>query len=169
MYDIASWFFFLVFFLACNTFCAVCRSGACDFHKVSFSLFFLLGIVKLPPQIFFIYLFSLFSHFYHSRETCCGGDRTTEQGPKLSAPFYPPMTDNRRQTTTPGTRCPTLYDKCVGSFTSHRIINIEVMQHFLLSYLKTLSVGPAGVELATSRVTARCSTWATGVSLSLHS
>ena len=46
MYDIASWFFFLVFFLACNTFCAVCRSGACDFHKVSFSLFFLLGIVK---------------------------------------------------------------------------------------------------------------------------
>ena len=36
-------------------------------------------------------------------------------------------------------------------------------QHFLLSYFKTLSVGPAGVELATSRVTAWCSTnWATG-------
>ena len=35
-------------------------------------------------------------------------------------------------------------------------------QHFLLSYLKTLSAGPAGVELSTSRVTARCSTnWAT--------
>ena len=34
-------------------------------------------------------------------------------------------------------------------------------QHFLLSYLKTLSVGP--VELTTSRVTARCTTkWATG-------
>ena len=31
-------------------------------------------------------------------------------------------------------------------------------QHFLLSYLKTLSVGPAWVELTTSRVTARCST-----------
>ena len=31
-------------------------------------------------------------------------------------------------------------------------------QHFLLSYLKTLSVGPAGVELTTSRVTARCLT-----------
>ena len=27
-------------------------------------------------------------------------------------------------------------------------------QHFLLSYFKTLSVGPAGVELTTSRVTA---------------
>ena len=30
-------------------------------------------------------------------------------------------------------------------------------QHFLLSYFKTLSVGPAGVELTTSCVTARCS------------
>ena len=29
--------------------------------------------------------------------------------------------------------------------------------HFLLSYLKTLSVGPAGVELTTSRIAARCS------------
>ena len=35
-------------------------------------------------------------------------------------------------------------------------------QHFLLSYLKTLSVGPAGVELMTSRMAARCSTnWVT--------
>ena len=34
---------------------------------------------------------------------------------------------------------------------------------FLLSYFKTLSVGPAGVELTTSRTTTRCSTnWATG-------
>ena len=32
---------------------------------------------------------------------------------------------NRRQTTSPGTTYPTLYDKWVGSFTSHRIINIE--------------------------------------------
>ena len=31
-------------------------------------------------------------------------------------------------------------------------------QHFLLSYLKTLSDGPAGVELTTSRIVARCST-----------
>ena len=31
-------------------------------------------------------------------------------------------------------------------------------QHFLLSYLKTLSVGPAAVELMTSRMAARCST-----------
>ena len=31
-------------------------------------------------------------------------------------------------------------------------------QHFLLSYLKTLSVGPAGIELTTSHMAARCST-----------
>ena len=31
-------------------------------------------------------------------------------------------------------------------------------QHFLLIYLKTLGVGPAGVELTTSRNTTRCST-----------
>ena len=35
-------------------------------------------------------------------------------------------------------------------------------QHFLLSYLKTLNVGLAGVELTTTRNTTRCSTnWAT--------
>ena len=39
----------------------------------------------------------------------------------------------------------------------------HLQMYFLLSYLKTLSVGPAGVELTTSYVTARCSTnWATG-------
>ena len=39
-------------------------------------------------------------------------------------------------------------------------------QHFLLRYLKTLSVGPVGVELTTSRVTARCTTkWASGARL----
>ena len=75
-------------------------------------------------------------------------------------------------------------------FTSHRVMNIQglwdgafgpyprrlerleclnhlLMQlqthHFLLSYFKTLDVDPAGVELTTSSVTARCSTnWATG-------
>ena len=36
-----------------------------------------------------------------------------------------PYPDQKDQTTTPGTTCPTLYDKCVGSFTSHRIMNIE--------------------------------------------
>ena len=36
-------------------------------------------------------------------------------------------------------------------------------QQFLLSYFKTLGVGPAEVELTTSRMAARCSTnWATG-------
>ena len=72
------------------------------------------------------------------------------------------------QTTTPGTTCPTLYDECVGSLTSPashyskdagdgayglsslsektRISNQLQMslqrQHILLSYFKTLSVGP---------------------------
>ena len=47
--------------------------------------------------------------------------------PITVAPFFtlPTMILNRRQTTTPGTTCPTLSDKCVGSFTSHRIIDIE--------------------------------------------
>ena len=35
------------------------------------------------------------------------------------------MIYHRRQATTPGTTCPTLCDKCAGSFTSHRIMNIE--------------------------------------------
>jgi len=75
---------------------------------------------------------------------------------------------DKDQTTTPGTMCPTLYDECVGSFTSPgshysedagdgafglsslsektRISNHLQMslqrQHILLSYFKTLSVGP---------------------------
>ena len=75
---------------------------------------------------------------------------------------------NKEQTTTPGTPCPTLYDGCVGSLTSPdshyskdtgdgayglsslsdktRISNHLQMslqrQHILLSYFKTLSVGP---------------------------
>jgi len=70
---------------------------------------------------------------------------------------------NKDQTTTPGTTCPTLYDECVGSLTSPashysedagdgalsektRICNHLQMslqrQHILLSYFKTLSVGP---------------------------
>ena len=36
-------------------------------------------------------------------------------------------------------------------------------QHSLLSYFKTLSIGPAGVELTTSRMTTRSSAnWAIG-------
>ncbi len=72
------------------------------------------------------------------------------------------------QTTTPGTPCPTLYDKCVGCLTSLADHNTEdagdgayglsslsektkisnhlemslQRQHILLSYFKTLSVGP---------------------------
>ena len=63
----------------------------------------------------FIYLFN---HFHHSRETGCGGGRTKEQGIQIKcAPFtLPTMIYHRRQTTTPGTSCPTLSDKRVGFF-----------------------------------------------------
>ena len=40
----------------------------------------------------------LFNHFHHSRETGCGGGRTTKRGSKLSAPFYPPNLDIARKT-----------------------------------------------------------------------
>ena len=49
------------------------------------------------------------------------------------------------QTTTPGISSPTLSDKCVGSLTSSANHITPKMQHVLLSYLKTLSVGPAEV------------------------
>ena len=32
---------------------------------------------------------------------------------------------DREQTTTPGLPCPTLCEWCIGSFTSHRVMNIE--------------------------------------------
>ena len=77
-------------------------------------------------------------------------------------------TMGKDQSTTPGTSCPTLYDECLGSLTSPadhnsedagdgtyglsslsektRISNHMQMplqrQHILLSYFKTLSVGP---------------------------
>ena len=83
----------------------------------------------------------------------------------------PYMSVKVRQTTTPGTTCPTLYEECVGSLTSQKFITCAgacetgptvyhpyprrlesqticrcyYKQHFLLSYLKTLSFGPAGV------------------------
>ena len=71
---------------------------------------------------------------------------------------------DKDQTTTPGAPCPTLFDKCVGSLTfpdcSHYSVKQEMgptvlsslsektrmmslqRQHILLSYFKTLSVGP---------------------------
>jgi len=75
---------------------------------------------------------------------------------------------SKDQTTTPGTTCPTLYDECVGSLTSpashysedagdgdHDLLSLSKKtrisnhlqmslqrQHILLSYFKTLSVGP---------------------------
>ena len=70
--------------------------------------------------------------------------------------FYPPNHDTPQKT-----------DHNTGNYPrtktreSNHIMHLQMKlqrQHFLLSYLKTLSVGPAGVELTTSRVTARCST-----------
>ena len=37
------------------------------------------------------------------------------------------MVMDKDQTSTPGTPRPTLCDKCVGSLTSHRVMNIEVL------------------------------------------
>ena len=34
----------------------------------------------------------------------------------------PYMSEKLRQTTTPGTTCPTVYEECVGALTSHRFI-----------------------------------------------
>ncbi len=89
------------------------------------------------------------------------------------------------QTTTPEISCPTLYDECVGSFTSPadrdtedegdgayglsslsektRISNHLQMslqrQHILLSYFTTLSVGPVwDLEAETFRTVVRRST-----------
>ena len=36
-------------------------------------------------------------------------------------------TEHKDQTSTPGTPRPTLCDKCVGSLTSHRVMNIDVL------------------------------------------
>ena len=49
----------------------------------------------------------------------------------LTQPTQPtqPMnheTERKDQTSTPGTPRPTLCDKCVGSLTAHRVMNIEV-------------------------------------------
>ena len=92
----------------------------------------------------------------------------------LSPSIYPPKPWDYRhkvQTTTPGTTSLTLCEQWVGSLTSHRVIYEQGLwdgtsglsslsektrksnhlqmslqrQHFLLGYLKTLSVGPAGV------------------------
>ena len=50
------------------------------------------GKTYIRQFTYLVYLVYLFSLFHHSRETGCGGGRTTEQGSKLSAPLYPPTT-----------------------------------------------------------------------------
>ena len=87
-------------------------------------------------------------------------------------PTHEPWNSTKTRPAHRRTLRPTLCDKCVGSLTSHRVMNIKVLwdgtyslsslsektrksnrlqmslqrQHFLLSYLKTLSVGPAGIR-----------------------
>ena len=54
---------------------------------------------------------------------------------------------------------PTVYSPYPRRLESLTILQMKLQrQHFLLSYFKILSVDPAGVELTTSRMTARCST-----------
>ena len=59
---------------------------------------------------------------------------------------------------------PTVYSPYPRRLESLTILRMSSQrQHFLPSYFKTLTVGPVGVELTTSRMAARCSTnWATG-------
>ena len=87
-------------------------------------------------------------------------------------PPYMSVKVRKTTCTTPGTTCPTLYEECMGSLTSHRFITCAracedgayrlsslsektrksnrlrmflERELFFLSYLKTLSIGPAGV------------------------
>ena len=85
---------------------------------------------------------------------------------------------SQRRATTPRTSRPTLFEWCLGSLTSHISLNMEglwdrayavyspypwrlesltMCRCNLLSYFKTLSDAPAGVELTTSRETVRSS------------
>ena len=90
---------------------------------------------------------------------------TSNEGMSNDAPIHECESETDHYTTT----CPTLYEECVGSLTSYRFITcaracetgptvyrpyprksnrLQMLlqrQHFLLSYLKTRSVGPAGV------------------------
>ena len=95
---------------------------------------------------------------------------------------HPPIY-TQRTATTPGTSSPILFSNSVwvpqgtnehGSYLGNGTSGLSSLsektwksnhlrmllqrQRFLLSYLKTLSVGPAGVELTTYRMIARCST-----------
>ena len=104
--------------------------------------------------------------------TLCGGLRQTAiKQFTMNEDFFtdaPNVISEQDQATTPGTPCPTLCDKCVGSLTSPADHNREdagdgtyglsslsektrmsnhlqmslQRQHILLSYFKTLSVGP---------------------------
>ena len=75
---------------------------------------------------YFVFIY-LFNQCHHSRETGCGGGCTTEQGSKLSAPFYPPNHDISQKTDhNTGNYMPySLRQLCGFFFTSHRIFNIE--------------------------------------------
>ena len=81
------------------------------------------------------------------------------------------MIYHRRLTTTSGTPCSTLRVVCGLLDWAYGLLSVSEKtrepshlqtllqrQHFLLSYFKALSVGPAAVELTTSRIAARCST-----------
>jgi len=47
---------------------------------------------------------------------------------KPSRPRFCPVTTPLGQTTAPGTPCHTLFEQCVGSFTSCRIMNSEELR-----------------------------------------
>ena len=85
------------------------------------------GKQKFPVSNSYFEVKSTFLYFYFINFASQAGRAPQQLAPITVAPFFtlPTMIHNRRQTTTPGTTCPTLSDKCVGSFMSDRIINIE--------------------------------------------
>ena len=72
----------------------------------------------------------------------------------FNVPYY--LISNKGYETGPPVYSP--YPRRLESLTVCRCSYKVQRQHILLSYFKTRSVGPAGVELTTSRMTAQCST-----------
>ena len=76
-------------------------------------------------SIFYLFYFILFALSQRN----CERVTTTAGGHLLWTLGTSPTQTNvhKDQTITPGTPRPTLCDKCVGSLTSHRVMNIEVL------------------------------------------
>ena len=56
------------------------------------------------------------------------------QGYRNSSLVINPIPRERRPITTPGSPCPTLFEQCVGSFTSRRVVNTEELPNAAYSF-----------------------------------